>query len=303
MRRMRSVGSTGRLWHDGPSMQSSIPSCQAPGGYWPTRSRARKIHLFLSSAFRLGLVRPDQLGLLAQAGHRSTSNCWTVRAIALATQPITSLDQHDWVIRASLVGNDLSHAERDLLAARLHASLDALSASPYEVLHTALLATQLLAAIDRPVDPAQYRVRVHDWLRKSHTTQGGGFEPGGGFKTYLNLSVGSPASHVRRGRTDGDLRRSRAPEAQLGALLSASAAAQDRESEMDRRRHTRSPEPIAWRAAANCVRSVVLRTQPACGRGAGWTLYLRGGILAHTWRRWRLDGKTQADSLLYNGPI
>jgi hypothetical protein len=144
----------------------------------------------LASAFRLGLVRPDQLKLLRNLANRRQLLLDGPRDL-LKSLPISSLDQTDWVIRGSLLGNDLSDADRDLLAARLHASLDSLSASPYEVLNTASLATQLLAAIDRPVDRAQYRVRIHDWLLKSHTTRGGGFEPSGGFKTYLTSSVGS----------------------------------------------------------------------------------------------------------------
>jgi hypothetical protein len=112
----------------------------------------------------------------------------------LKPQVITSLAQFDWVIRASVLRNDLSAQERDLLEKRLHATLEALSTSPFDqcdVLETALRVTQLLDLIQRPIDRDQYRGNVHDWLRKFHSTKGGGFQLAGGFKQYLASPVGS----------------------------------------------------------------------------------------------------------------
>lgn len=55
-----------------------------------------------------------------------------------------------------------------------------------EVLEPALRATQLLELIERPVDRDRYRARIHEWLLKSHSKSGGGFQLAGGFRTYLN---------------------------------------------------------------------------------------------------------------------
>jgi hypothetical protein len=144
----------------------------------------------LGSAFRLGLVRTDQLGqlkdyessrhfLVDQSGH--STKVWR----------ITSLLQYDWVIRAALLRNDLSPADRDYLAKRLHATLDDGSVSEYYQLVDELRATQLLKAIGRPIDVARNRARVHDKLRKFHSTSTGGFQIAGGFKSYVDSWTGS----------------------------------------------------------------------------------------------------------------
>ena len=108
----------------------------------------------------------------------------------LETRSILSLEQNDWVIRASVLRNELSRKDRDYLEKRLHATLVDLAESPYAVLAEALRVTQLLEAIQRPIDPAKYRDMVHDWLRKFHTTKGGGFQVAGGFRQYLNVPEG-----------------------------------------------------------------------------------------------------------------
>jgi hypothetical protein len=59
------------------------------------------------------------------------------------------------------------------------------------VLETALRVTQLLEVIQRPLDGDQHRDRVHEWLRKSHTTNTGGFQYAGGFTQYLDHPAGS----------------------------------------------------------------------------------------------------------------
>jgi hypothetical protein len=140
----------------------------------------------LGSAFRVGLVRTDQIG---QLKHYEENRHFLFDFPE--TAQITSLDQMDWVIRASVLRNDLSPGERDFLEKRLHATIEDLSDNPYDVLETTLRATQLLEVIGRPVDRDRYRVRVHDWLRKFHSKTGGGFEVAGGFKQYLNVPVGS----------------------------------------------------------------------------------------------------------------
>ena len=102
----------------------------------------------------------------------------------METRQLTSLEQLDWVIRASALHNELTAGQRDYLAKRLHATLDTLSTDPSIVLDTPLRATQLLAVIGRPVNADQYCARVHDLLRKLHTKKGGGFQVAGGFKDY-----------------------------------------------------------------------------------------------------------------------
>lgn len=144
----------------------------------------------LGSAFRVGLVQPDQLSQLndyEKQRHVLLDDPTHLKE----TQTITSLEQTDWVIRASVLRNDLTTAQRDFLAKRLHASLGAVFTTPITTLETPLRATQLLEVIGRPVDPGQYRDRVHELLRKFHSKKGGGFQVAGGFKDYDNLDVGS----------------------------------------------------------------------------------------------------------------
>ena len=138
----------------------------------------------LGSAFRVGLVQPDQLSQLKdyeKQRHVLLDDPTHLKE----TQPITSLEQTDWVIRASVLRNDLTTEQRDYLAKRLHASLEAVFATPITTLETPLRVTQLLEVIGRPVDPDQYRDRVHDLLRKFHSKKGGGFQVAGGFKDYI----------------------------------------------------------------------------------------------------------------------
>jgi len=106
-------------------------------------------------------------------------------------QVIASLTQFDWVIRAAALRNDLSPRERDVLEQRLHATLEDLTQSRSDVLETALRVTQLLEVIERPLDRDQYRDKVHDWLRKFHTKNTGGFQYAGGFTQYLDHPIGS----------------------------------------------------------------------------------------------------------------
>lgn len=146
--------------------------------------------VILGDAFRVGLIPADQIRLLRdyESGRRSLLE--DPRRILLK-RPITSLSQQEWIIRASVLVGDLTDQDRDDLEKRLLASLDGLTDSPYDVIGEGLLATRLLEVIGRPVDPARYRARVHDWLRKFHSRSGGGFQLAGGFKTYLNMPTGS----------------------------------------------------------------------------------------------------------------
>jgi hypothetical protein len=110
----------------------------------------------------------------------------------METLPLTSLDQEDWFIRAAIMRHDLTAEHRDYLEKRLHATLEAVSTSPYVVLKTPLRATQLLEVIERPVNPDRYRDKIHDLLRTFHSKKGGVFQVAGGFKDYNlgNVPVG-----------------------------------------------------------------------------------------------------------------
>jgi hypothetical protein len=96
-------------------------------------------------------------------------------------------DEQPPKVRAAVLRNDLSPQERDLLEQRLHATLETnLSDDPDVVLDEPLRVTQLLEVIGCPANRDQYRERVHDLLRKFHTTNTGGFRFAGGFKEYLS---------------------------------------------------------------------------------------------------------------------
>jgi hypothetical protein len=144
----------------------------------------------LGSALRVGLVRIGDISRLKY--YEDQRRDLVADPIFRLREPgkINSLEQQDWVIRAALLRKELSPKERDILAQRLHASFNALSENSYDVLLTALRVTQLLEAIDRPVNPDQYRVRVHDWLRRYHSTRAGGFKFAGGFRKLLQVESG-----------------------------------------------------------------------------------------------------------------
>lgn len=144
----------------------------------------------LGTALRTGLIGADQLGQLKDDEKQRRVLLDDPQRLA-ETRPILSPTWDDWAIRASVLRNDLTPAERDYLEKRLNATLEDLSKGPYNVLETALRVTQLLEAIERPVDRDRYRDKVHDWLRSFHTKQGGGFQLAGGFKQDLKLQVAS----------------------------------------------------------------------------------------------------------------
>ena len=108
------------------------------------------------------------------------------------TRGISSLAQEDWIIRASVLRNDLSSKERDLLEKRLLINMAKMRSEKYRQLEEALRVTQLLDVIGRPIDRDRYRPQIHDMLREFHSKQPArGFEPAGGFKAYLNSNAGS----------------------------------------------------------------------------------------------------------------
>jgi len=139
----------------------------------------------LGIAFRVGLVTPADLPKFHDMGGKASRLLDRRRK----DEAILSLGQQEWVIRALLMENKLDDAERDFLAGRLHATMSRGMAGIHGPLSDLLLTTQLLEAIDRPVDPERRRTLVHATLVKLHCTESGGFRRAGGFKASLNANV------------------------------------------------------------------------------------------------------------------
>jgi hypothetical protein len=139
----------------------------------------------LGIAFRVGLVTPADLAKLHGLEEKATR----LLDRGQGDEAILSLDTQEWVIRALLMGNKLDDTERDFLAGRLHATIPRAAQAIYGPLSDLLLITQLLEAIDRPVDPERHRELVHATLLKLHCTESGGFRREGGFKASLNARV------------------------------------------------------------------------------------------------------------------
>ncbi len=144
----------------------------------------------LGIAMRVGLLPAERLGELRDYP-LSRKYLLTPPPKGSRPLPLTFLPSADFVIRAAVLRNDLSAEERDMLEQQLHATLDDQAAGQTLQMETILRVTQLLEVIDRPINRNQYRERVHNWLREFHTTNSGGFQLAGGFKTYRNWPAGS----------------------------------------------------------------------------------------------------------------
>lgn len=168
------------------------PDLSGPRSLLTTELAGAQNPFILGCAFRVGLVLPDQVGQLTHYEEERRLLLDDPTHV-METQAISSPEQRDWVIRASVLRNELSAEQRDYLAKRLRLSLQYALEAPLTSIETPLRVTQLLEAIGRPVDPDQYRDRVHALLRQCHSTKGGGFQVAGGFKDYnaSNLRVGS----------------------------------------------------------------------------------------------------------------
>jgi hypothetical protein len=94
----------------------------------------------------------------------------------------------DWVIRAAVMRGELEGEDRDYVEHRLHITLDSILAGDRRAGCDDLLgATRLLAVINRPVDPARYRERVHQWLMKLWCPTGNLARLAGGFSDRLHV--------------------------------------------------------------------------------------------------------------------
>ncbi|MES2790797.1 MAG: hypothetical protein V4719_14390 [Planctomycetota bacterium] len=150
--------------------------------------------LVLGSAFRMGLVRLDQIDLIHGTHLSYQDNIRYLLSgmnLSLKPQLQTSLQFYDWAIRAAVLKGDITPERRDFLVARLHVNLDALTTNEYVQLEDALRATQLLELLQGPIERDRYRDTIHSLLRRFHCVGGGGFQFAGGFRTYANLAVGS----------------------------------------------------------------------------------------------------------------
>jgi hypothetical protein len=168
------------------------PDLSGPRRLLATELAGEQNPFILGCAFRAGLLQPDQVSQLKNY-EKERHLLLDDPTHAMETQTISSPEQRDWVIRASVLRNDLTAEQRDYLAKRLNLSLQEVLAAPLTSIETPLRVTQLLEVIGRQVDPNQYRDRVHELLRKCHSTKGGGYQVAGGFKDYNanNLQVGS----------------------------------------------------------------------------------------------------------------
>ncbi|SFI35479.1 hypothetical protein [Planctomicrobium piriforme] len=136
----------------------------------------------LSTASRVGLLSADQIDQIKD--YEKMLRSVLPSSPRLKSQRLTNLEQYDWVIRAAVLLDDLSTEDRDILEQRLHATLQTLPGETYVNLGELLHATQLLDVIKRPVNPEQYRAKVHALLREFHSQDSGGFQLAGGFRKY-----------------------------------------------------------------------------------------------------------------------
>jgi len=158
--------------------QGLSPDLSAPRRLLATELAGKQNAFILGTAFRVGLIPPDEIATLRELTPMRES----LLSDGNRDRAILSFEQHEWVIRALLLEGSLTPAERDRIAHRVRLTLDHALAGKYDALHDALLATQLLKLLGQPVDAAAYRERVHRLLLELHTTQGGGYHLAGGFR-------------------------------------------------------------------------------------------------------------------------
>ncbi|MEI8381300.1 MAG: hypothetical protein WCJ09_14325 [Planctomycetota bacterium] len=145
----------------------------------------------LGTGVRLGLLAKDQTSKLKDY-HRQLRFLVDEPPVGLKPQIITSVEQSDWIIRLAVEQGDLTSREQDFLAQRLVATLEYYhSENSVVTLKELLCTTKLLDVVKHPMDCDPFRERVHQLLKRLHTTDGGGFQFAGGFKTYLNWDGGA----------------------------------------------------------------------------------------------------------------
>ena len=252
-------------------------------GLDPDLSRARKVldneiaqdqdllSYILGSAFRVGLVHPDQIKTLPDLEQKR--RLLLPETSSRKPQRITSLDQYAWVFYALAESDQLTSEDRDFLEQRLLVTLENPIVKTSYRLETALLVTQLLEVIDRPIDRDQYRKQVHQWLRAFHSTQTHFYQIAGGFEQNQGVSASMQATsdavelmQIYGIPEDLDLNWVRSYLRPLYFRPSSdkwiAAVTLDRLNS------------LPGRDATNLVRMAVLRTQPGRGNAAGCVVSL-----------------------------
>ncbi len=184
-------------WHDWEivarwTIEAGLkPDLSGPRRLFVQTSPTDPVYVFiLTYASRIGLIRAEEFAWLPDYANER-KRIFDDPHGSNRTQPLRNLNHQEWIIRGSVMNGRLTVAERDYLADRLHATLDGLDPETYEVLADAVQVTQLLAVIDRPVNPNRYRARIHGLLRALLSKQGGGFQVAGGFKSFAKQTTGS----------------------------------------------------------------------------------------------------------------
>lgn len=136
----------------------------------------------LGSALRVGLVSAEQIDQIK--AYKESLHAIVLSQRGMPPQSLTLIEQSAWVIHAAVLRDDLTTADRDYLEQCLHATLQYRPRDSSVTLVDMLRATQLLEAIQRPVNPQRYREKIHDLLRELHTLDSGGYEHAGGFRLY-----------------------------------------------------------------------------------------------------------------------
>ncbi len=145
----------------------------------------------LGTGVRLGLLAKDQTSELKDYQPQLR---FLVKnpPVGLKPQIITNVEQSDWVIRLAIERGDFTSDEQDYLAQRLLATLEYhLSENSVVTLKELLCTTKLLDVVKHPMDRDPIRERVHQLLKRLHTTDSGGSQFAGGFKTYLKWDGGA----------------------------------------------------------------------------------------------------------------
>jgi hypothetical protein len=141
----------------------------------------------LGVGFRMGLVDPGQFQPRGAADARRgflMSESFGSRDPTL----ITSLNQSEGIIRQMTLDDQLTEAKRDYLEKRLLLTFDALGVHGHGI-EDALLVTQLLDVIDRPIDRDKYRRQVQELLQGLHKKRTALFQIAGGFAPFGNMSA------------------------------------------------------------------------------------------------------------------
>jgi len=136
----------------------------------------------MKSALKAGLVQRDRVPLLP--GYEEELREVFSEPDSLSLDP----QYYEWLVRAAVLHDDLTPDQRDILEKRLHIALKRSLDQKLISLNTPLLATQLLAVLGRPVDPALYQAEIHALLMRCHGTTGI-FSHAGGFSTYDDGSL------------------------------------------------------------------------------------------------------------------